>query len=198
VTAAIAPLRSRTTPYVNVAVAAVAAAGCGLLAARPALLASVPRPSATLVVLFGALLVVGLAMPVPRAGERASVALGGRAARLALGVGVLAFAAGRVIGGGSAPVRFTLPVVLANSLAAVAEEVWFRKVCFALLAPAGPGVAIAGTTLLFAAVHVAVYGLWVVPLDLAAGALLGWQRAVTGSWTVPAVTHVIANLLVVL
>ena len=87
-----------------------------------------------------------------------------------------------------------MPVVLANALAAVAEEAWFRRVCFGLLAPAGPVVAIAGSTVLFAAVHVAIYGFWVVPVDLAAGALLGWQRAVTGSWTVPAATHVIANL----
>ena len=91
-----------------------------------------------------------------------------------------------------------MPVVLANALAAVAEEAWFRRVCFGLLAPAGPVVAIAGSTVLFAAVHVAIYGFWVVPVDLAAGALLGWQRAVTGSWTVPAATHVIANLLVIL
>ena len=51
--------------------------------------------------------------------------------------------------------------------------------------------------MLFAAVHVTVYGLWVLPLDLAAGLLLGWQRQATGSWLVPAVTHAIANLLVV-
>jgi hypothetical protein len=38
----------------------------------------------------------------------------------------------------------------------------------------------------------------VLPLDLAAGLLLGWQRATTGSWAAPAVTHVVANLLVVL
>jgi membrane protease YdiL (CAAX protease family) len=38
----------------------------------------------------------------------------------------------------------------------------------------------------------------VLPLDLAAGLLLGWQRQATGSWAVPAATHVVANLLVVL
>ena len=59
-------------------------------------------------------------------------------------------------------------------------------------------VALGGSALLFAAVHVTVYGLWVLPLDLAAGLLLGWQRQVTGSWAVPAVTHALANLLVVL
>jgi len=57
---------------------------------------------------------------------------------------------------------------------------------------------LAGSAVLFAAVHVTVYGLWVLPLDLAAGLLLGWQRRATGSWAVPAVTHAVANLLVVL
>ena len=55
-----------------------------------------------------------------------------------------------------------------------------------------------GSAVLFAAVHVTVYGLWVLPLDLAAGLLFGWQRQVTGSWAVPAATHAVANLLVVL
>ena len=59
-------------------------------------------------------------------------------------------------------------------------------------------MAIVGSTVLFAAVHVSIYGIWVLPLDLAAGLLLGWQRATTGSWAAPAITHVIANLLVVL
>ena len=81
-------------------------------------------------------------------------------------------------------------------MAAVAEEVWFRRLCFGLLAPAGPVVAVIGSSVLFALVHVSIYGLWILPLDLAAGAVLGWQRAVTGSWTTSAVTHMVANLLV--
>ena len=75
---------------------------------------------------------------------------------------------------------------------------WFRRLCYGLLAPAGPGFAIAASSVLFAVVHVSTYGFTVLPLDLAAGALLGWQRAVTGSWTAPAVTHVLANLFVLL
>ena len=68
---------------------------------------------------------------------------------------------------------------------------------FAALLARAAGLS-AGTAVLFALVHVATYGLWVLPVDLAAGALLGWQRHVTGSWTVPAYTHVIANVLVLL
>ena len=55
-----------------------------------------------------------------------------------------------------------------------------------------------GSAVLFALVHVTVYGLWVFPLDLAAGLVFGWQRWVSGSWRPSAVTHVVANLLVML
>jgi hypothetical protein len=47
-------------------------------------------------------------------------------------------------------------------------------------------------------VHVTVYGAWVLPIDVAAGAILSWQRWATGSWAVPAITHVVANVLVVM
>jgi membrane protease YdiL (CAAX protease family) len=100
--------------------------------------------------------------------------------------------------GGHPPTSATLFLVATNTLAAVAEEAWFRRLWFGLLAPAGDGVAIAGSTILFAAVHVSIYGFWVLPLDLAAGLLFAWQRSTTGSWAAPAVTHVVANLLVVL
>jgi hypothetical protein len=175
---------------------ATAALGCGVLAARPALLAFAPNPTGALVVLFGALLAIGIIVPLPH--DRRRVTHAAQFAPAALIVGMFAFGTGRVIVGGSAPARFALPIVLANSLAAVAEEAWFRRLCYGLLAPAGPTVAVIGTTVLFAAVHVAMYGWWVVPLDLAAGALFGWQRAVSGSWTVSAATHVLANLLIVL
>ncbi len=113
-------------------------------------------------------------------------------------VGVIAFGAGRWLVGGHAPTTATTFLILTNTLAAVAEEAWFRRLCFGLLAPAGTGFAIVGSTILFAAVHVSIYGYWVVPLDLAAGGLLAWQRSVTGSWAAPAITHVVANLLIAL
>jgi hypothetical protein len=188
--------RARTAPAFNYAAVAGAALGCGALAARPALLAVTTRPAALLGVLFAGLLVFALAVPLPP--DR----FGSRRARTstawATALGVAAFAGGRIAVGGHAPTKVTIGVVLANTLAAVAEEAWFRRLCFGLLAPAGPIFAVAGSTLLFAAVHVSIYGFWILPLDLAAGALLGWQRAVTGSWAAPAATHVIANLLVLL
>jgi hypothetical protein len=80
-------------------------------------------------------------------------------------------------------------------LAAVAEELLFRGALFARLQRWGPGVAIAITSVLFALVHVRAYGWGVVPVDVAAGVLFGWQRWASGTWTVPALTHVLANLV---
>ena len=113
----------------------------------------------------------------------------------ALGVG--AFAVGRMVGWpdmAAVSTRF----VLLNCLAAVAEEAFFRRFVFGVLSEHGQIVAVLGSAVLFAVVHVTVYGLWAMPIDLAAGLLLGWQRWATGSWRVPAVTHVAANLLMVL
>jgi hypothetical protein len=45
---------------------------------------------------------------------------------------------------------------------------------------------------------VTVWGAGVLPLDLAAGLLLSWQRAASGRWAVPAATHTVANLLAAL
>lgn len=181
-----------TTAVVGV----LAALGCGLLAARPAILASAREPAAALAVMFAVLLVVGALVPLPT--PSAVITQSRRATAVTVALGVAAFAVARVLAGGHAPARFTLPVVAANTLAAVAEEAWFRRLCFGLLAPAGPVVAVAGSAALFASVHVATYGFWVLPLDLAAGVLLGWQRAVSGSWGAAAVTHAIGNVLVLL
>jgi membrane protease YdiL (CAAX protease family) len=130
------------------------------------------------------------------AGDRPGASVPGQAAVLA--VGVVAFAIGRVLAGSPAAPSATALLVALNTLAAVAEEAFFRRLVYGALLAGGPGLALAGSAVLFAAVHVTVYGLWVLPLDLAAGLLLGWQRQATGSWAVPAATHVVANLLVAL
>lgn len=172
---------------------AVAAAGCCLLLVRPQLLRASPDPTATVVIVFAALLAVGLAWPV--APERA-VAV--RTTALVVGLGLVAFALGRLIGGGTAPASPTAKIVALNTLAAVSEEAFFRRLVYSTLVPSGPAVAVAGSALLFALVHLTVYGAWVLPIDLAAGLVLGWQRWATGSWRAPAVTHAFANLLVVI
>jgi hypothetical protein len=172
--------------------AAVVLSGCILLAARPALLNATAHPTAVLMILFAALLAVAVAWPgVTREPARLSIPL-----ILMLGVGALAL--GRLLGGGHAPATRTVQLIAANTLAAVAEEAWFRRFCYDVLLEAGPLWAIGGSAILFALVHLGVYGAWVLPLDLAVGLLLGWQRWASGSWHTPAVTHVLANLLVVM
>ena len=177
----------------RVAVLAVAA-GCAVLTARPLLLGAAGAPAPVLTTLFVVLLAVSLLWPgaaVPRPGTGAAVPV--------LAVGIGAFVVGRVLTAGSPAVPpATAFVIGLNTLAAVAEEAFFRRLVYGALLAGGPTAALAGSAVLFAAVHVTVYGLWVLPLDLAAGLLLGWQRQVTGSWIVPAVTHAVANLLVVL
>jgi membrane protease YdiL (CAAX protease family) len=114
-------------------------------------------------------------------------------------VGAVAFVLGRVVV--EVPVRssgMALAVGL-NALAAVAEEAFFRRYLYGLVeAGHGPAVAVAVTAGAFALVHVTVWGWWVLPLDLAAGLVLSWQRAATGRWSVPAATHVLANTLALL
>lgn len=85
--------------------------------------------------------------------------------------------------------------IAASVVAAVAEEIFFRRLVYGWLERWGAWLAIAGSAALFALVHVPVYGLGVLPLDFAAGLVFAWQRRATGSWTAPATTHVFANLL---
>jgi membrane protease YdiL (CAAX protease family) len=174
-----------------------AAAGCAALTARPLLLA-LPgaRPAPLLGALFVVLLAVSLSWPAP-GGESTAASRIWALAVLALGVG--AFAVGRLLSAGAPAVPpATALVVGLNMLAAVAEEAFFRRLVYGALLAAGPTAALVGSAVLFAAVHVTVYGLWVLPLDLAAGLVFAWQRQATGSWAVPALTHAAANLLVVL
>jgi len=84
------------------------------------------------------------------------------------------------------------PVV---ALVAVAEESALRGALFnAVRSWCGDGGALVVTTLLFAAIHVPLYGIGSLPLDLAAGMLLGALRIVSGGVLAPAVAHVVADL----
>ena len=137
-------------------------------------------------------LVVGIAAALAPtgSGRRASVVVWASSTAL----GVLGFALVRDLAV-ALPI-FATPVAAAASLAgAIAEELFFRRFLFGALARWGAPVAVVGAAVAFAAVHVPVYGFAVVPIDLAAGLVLGWQRWVTGSWTAPAATHVVANVL---
>ncbi len=189
---------TRTSGWASVAAWAdprrlfLAAAGLAALWARPWLVTIGP-PAFVLALVFAALLGIGLAVPVephPIAGRRSSIAIA------VLGCVVVVVAHSLVVG--RAPVPLATRFVVLDIVAAVAEEAFFRRFLYGWLRPHGAMVAMITTTVLFAVVHVSTYGAWVVPLDLAAGLLFAWQREASGRWSVPLVTHVVANLLVVL
>jgi len=78
---------------------------------------------------------------------------------------------------------------------AVAEESLLRGSLFAALDRRyGPVCAIAVTSVAFGLLHAPLYGWAVVPLDIAVGVWLGALRASTGSVTVPATAHALADL----
>ena len=177
-----------------------AALGLGLLA----LAARVP--SAWAVLVTAGVGVVGLLAPVeapsasrPRHPTSATnwltaVALGLVAmliaARLPGLLGLRPHGAGRIV------VRVAPAAVAASVVAAVAEEVFFRRLVYGWLASSwGAVVAVCGSAVAFAAIHVPVYGFAVLPIDTAAGLLLGWQRWLTGGWSASGLTHVAANLI---
>ncbi len=145
---------------------------------------------ALLTAVVAAILVASLLVPVTPGVARARpwiVTVVGLAS-----VGAAALVAGRPV---SAPLdTWALPLAV---LAAVAEEALFRRAAYGWLERFGPAVAVVGSALLFAAVHVPLYGVAALPVDLGAGLLLSWQRWASGTWTVPAGTHAAANVLAV-
>ena len=175
---------------------AVGALGIGALMARPWFLpAGVDLEWR--VAFFLALGLAGACWPLARG--RSSYRAGLSVSLFRLGVGARGFGVGwGLLEVPVGPRSLALAVGL-NALAAVAEEAFFRRHLYSLLeASWGPTVALVGTAVAFAVVHVTVWGWWVLPLDLAAGLILSWQRAATGRWSVPAATHVLANTLALL
>ena len=186
----VAATPTRTLPDIGLALPVLA--GIGILLLRLGILRT---PDATrvplLAVVFVTILVTSLLVPVPRDAARLQpvlVTVVGLA-----GVVLAAVAAGRPV---AAPLGSTaLPLAM---LAAVAEEALFRRAAYGWLARSGPVVAVLVSALLFAAVHLPLYGVAAFPVDLGAGLLLSWQRWAAGTWTVPAATHAAANVLAVM
>ncbi|HEU5034381.1 MAG TPA: CPBP family glutamic-type intramembrane protease [Mycobacteriales bacterium] len=84
----------------------------------------------------------------------------------------------------------------ATAVVATAEEAFLRGALFAALSRwRGADVAVVGSAVAFAALHVPLYGWHVLPLDLAVGLLLGALRLAAGTWAAPAVAHVGADLV---
>ncbi|MGH9265501.1 MAG: lysostaphin resistance A-like protein [Acidimicrobiales bacterium] len=170
-----------------------AAMGLVALLARPWFLPS-GVDLAWRVLFFLLLGAVGLAWPLAHGDDLPTRS----AALAALGLGTLGFLFGWALMDLPARPPALGAAIALNALAAVAEEAFFRRYLYGLLARWGPAVAIGVSAGAFALVHVTVWGWWVLPLDLAAGLVLSWQRAASGRWSIPAATHVLANTLALL
>ena len=183
-------------PRQRVALAhAALAAGLAFLLVRPAL-GAVPAAVPLLAAGYLAMAATALAVPAPAVGDAA----GGAAPlgwALPLGVGLAAVAIAGVVAGPAPDPRVGAAAAGLGLLAAGAEEALFRRLLYARLARYGTVVAVLGSATLFALVHLPAYGTAALPVDLGAGLLLSWQRFASGRWTVPAVTHAVANLLAV-
>ena len=179
--------RSSTAPLVVVG-------GLAFLLGRTALRASTV---AVPVLVLGYLALLAGALS---AGER-NRDPAGRAAPLGwgivLGIGVLGVVGATVVGGPVGDRRVGVVAAGVALLAAVAEEALFRRLLYDRLLRFGVMTAVVGSAVAFALVHLPAYGVAAMPVDLGAALLLSWQRYASGRWTVPAVTHVVANLLAV-
>ncbi len=94
------------------------------------------------------------------------------------------------------PLRGTqgfLPWAAVVTVVASAEELFLRGALYDATLRWGTTVAIGSGAVLFALLHVPLYGWHVVPLDLAVGIVLGGLRQGTGTPVTPAITHVGAD-----
>jgi len=136
--------------------------------------------------------VIGLLVPVPLPATAGRVSTARWVAVVAIGIAAFVIARTRTV---AVPSSFSPLDIGVNALAAVAEEIFFRRLAFGWLMRWGSGIAVIGSAATFALVHARAYGLSALPLDLAAGILFGWQRWSSGGWVASALTHVVANLL---
>jgi membrane protease YdiL (CAAX protease family) len=169
-------------------------AGGILLLARAQVLSLGTARSAALLVIYSALAVLSLRSPAPRARRGHAPAFGVAGAGIAALVAV-SFAPWQT----GVTFAYGASAAAMGLVAAVAEEAFFRRFMYAWVERWwGSATSVVVTALVFALVHVPLYGVAVLWLDLGAGLLLSWQRWTTGSWAAPAATHATANLLVVI
>jgi membrane protease YdiL (CAAX protease family) len=87
------------------------------------------------------------------------------------------------------------PWAVVTVLVASAEELVLRGALFDELHPSlGTAGAVLVTSVVFALMHVPLYGWHVVPLDLGVGLWLAGLRLATGGIVAPAIAHTIADL----
>jgi membrane protease YdiL (CAAX protease family) len=173
----------------------IVAAGGVVLLARP--FVGVAPNERVLLFATAYLVLAATSLTVPVTYERPRVASSVVLA-IVLAIGLASIVLASTIAGSSVATphsSFALPL---SVLAAVAEEALFRRVAYARLARFGALVAVAGSAILFGIVHLPAYGVAALPVDLGAGLLFGWQRWASGTWLVPAGTHVFANAVAIL
>jgi membrane protease YdiL (CAAX protease family) len=151
-----------------------------------------PERDLALICIYSALLISSVLIPVAAdTTARMSPVL-----VTCIGLGAVILAA---LAAGRPPAQSFAPLALPISiLAAVAEEALFRRVAYGWLSRYGAAIAVFGSALLFAAVHVPLYGVAAFPVDLGAGLLFSWQRWASGRWEVAAGTHAAANFVAVM
>jgi membrane protease YdiL (CAAX protease family) len=173
--------------------AAVAVGGAALLLSRPFLSGT---RSAGFLLAAGYMVLAASCLAASPGDERTRTA----AATVAvLGLGLAAVLAGAWTTAPPPPVPpGGVAAILLTSLAAVSEEAFFRRFLYGRMLRYGAGVAVAGSALSFALIHLPAYGWPAFPVDLGAGLLFSWQRCASGRWSVPAATHVVADLLAVM
>ncbi len=146
-----------------------------------------------LAAVLGAIWLASCLIPVPH--ER--VAMSRVTQGVVLGAGLVALGAAIAVTGPPLPLPLSPWALPLTVLAAIAEEALFRRAAYGALLGFGVPVAIIGSALAFGLLHVPLYGVAVLPVDIGAGLLLSWQRWVSGTWTVPAATHAAANVWMV-
>lgn len=176
--------------------------GVGLLLSRLWLTNAGWAGATALAVIFGTLGALSLAasdgLGSTAAASRAGAALPAGFV-LATGAGAVALAAvASTLPGPALPIPGG-PVVLALVAGAgVAEEAFFRRLLYGRLLRWGTAAAVVGSAVAFGLLHLPLHGTAALPIDVGAGLFLSWQRWASGTWAVPAATHALANLVVVL
>jgi membrane protease YdiL (CAAX protease family) len=186
-----APMRAVPDHPLVAAGAAIVAAGSMVLLARPFVGLGADARTALFAASYVAITLASISYPVDARVSRRSTA---PSVWLPLSIGVGAVVAVSVTGTAIRMPATALALPL-SVIAAVAEEALFRRVAYARLERFGPAIAITVTAALFGLVHLPAYGTTALPIDLGAGLLFGWQRWSSGTWTVPASTHALANIL---
>jgi membrane protease YdiL (CAAX protease family) len=121
-----------------------------------------------------------------------SVVVGAVGALVLCGPPILAAAQGAEWGHGAASTFPSWAVVVAA--VAITEEIMLRGVIHdAIARTSGAAAAISVTAVLFALMHVPLYGWTSFGLNLAVGGWLGVLRLVSGGVTAPAVAHTLAD-----